>query len=220
MANSVHDVSELKDEPMPTGSLDDLPEYGGFTEPPQPGPYRFRLPDLARCWEPYDTNDGQRVRVIFDRDNPLTIITAKDPKVVGDGFHTRLSNQERTRGGVPVSDLAYLLKAFGAKAKPASNKLWVEALVALSGKEFGADITYSWNCSVDRDIYVDDGKGGTQKVDGRKGCGWKYYQGDKQADAAKKVGYIGKANGEYPYEIQCQCGAVIRAFANLDQIRP
>lgn len=221
---SVHDVSELKDEALPTALLDDIPEFGGFTEPPQPGPYRFRLPaDMKGLWEPIDTPKGQRVKFTFDRDAPLTITqSAKDAGLVGTTFQTRLSNTERNRGGSEVSDLDYLLKALSPKGtkRPPSNKAYVEAVIALGSKEFGADISYNWSCNPTRNIRVADADGAVKEVEGTPGCGWRYYQGDKAPDQAKKLGYIGRTNGEYPLEITCTCGAIVRAFANLDNLRP
>jgi hypothetical protein len=49
-----------------------------------------------------------------------------------------------------------------------------------------------------------------QVVEGKKGCGEAYYQEDVPKNA----------DGQVPYEIQCgQCGALLRAFANLDNLR-
>ena len=77
------------------------------------------------------------------------------------------------------------------------------------GKQFGADIRYSWRCSKDREIRVRDGAGAIQPIDGKNGCGAVYYQED-----------VVKVNGEVPYEVTCeQCGALLRAFPNLDNIR-
>ena len=44
MGKSLQDLG-LKDEVLPTAgqALADLPEFGSFREPPQPGAYRFQL---------------------------------------------------------------------------------------------------------------------------------------------------------------------------------
>lgn len=209
---------ELKDEKLPEQSLDDLPQFGSFREPPQPGPYRFRLPAvLTKIWEVFDiTINGkteQRVRAQFDGDAPLTIIQAKDQKYLNESFETRVSNAERPRGkdkSVVASDMDYLLRALGEKARPRTNKAYIETFNKYGGKEFGADISFSWVCSDSREIYVKDAEGHSVKdPEGRKGCGKKYYQRDVPK----------QDNGEYPVELQCDCGAVVRAFANLDSIR-
>lgn len=214
---------DLKEEVLPAQGFDDLPDFGAFAPPPQPGAYRFQLPqDLSHVWEPYDSAKGQRVRMIFDRDNALLITRSPGGKMNNETFQTRLSNQERRRGQVEASDLDYLLRALGEKVRPTSNKQMIETVQQYGGREFGADITYSWQCSTTREIYVADPADAskTVKAEGVMGCGWKYYTGDKPADATKKVGYIGKeADGTFPVEISCQCGAVVRAFANIDNIR-
>ena len=220
MAKSLDQLG-LKDEALPTAGADlaDLPEFGTFTPPPPPGAYRLKLPaDLSTVYDVFDVDGkGQRIRVIFDRDHPLVI--TQSPKGTSNGlpFETRLSNNERPRGkkgsGVLASDLDYLLRALGDKTKPGSNRGYIDALKKHQGQEFGADITYSWVCSESRDIRVAPSGGGTpQVVEGHKGCGTKYYEGD--VPAAMK-----NADGSLPYELTCQCGARLRAFANLDNFR-
>jgi hypothetical protein len=201
---------ELKEETLPAQAFDDLPDFGAFTPPPQPGPYRFTLPaDLSKTWDVYETAKGQRVRLVLDRDAPLTIVASPGNKANGDSFQTRLSNQERKRGNVEASDLDYLLRAFGVKTRPAGNKATVEVVSGFAGKTFGADITYSFGCNDTKNIRVVGADGKLEEVQGRLGCGKKYYQKDLSKDA----------QGNYPDQVQCACGAVLRVFANLDNIR-
>lgn len=219
----------LRDEELPTAGqlLDELPEFGARTPLPQPGSFRLRLPkDLSQCWAVIDvTKNGkeeQRVKLLFDKDNPLLIVQSVGNRYDGQPLETNLTNNERARGnsGVVASDLHYLVKAMGEKTVPKTNAAWVRLINGFGGREFGADWQYSWQCSENRDIYVPDGQGGTQKVEGRKGCGWRYYMGDSQPNPTKKVGYIQRpAGGDVPTDIQCQCGAQVRAFGNLDNIR-
>lgn len=203
----------LKDEVLPAQSFDDLPEFGGFTPPPQPGPYRFQLPgNLSRVWEAYDYGDkGQRLRMLLDKDAPLLIVQSPGGKANGDTFQTRISNQERKRGkdGPEASDMDYLLKAFGEKQRPQTNKAYHAAVLKYQGKEFGADLTYSFVCSDSRDIRVYDASGKLQPVEGQKGCGKRYYQKDIQR----------QEDGSYPHEIQCSCGGILRVFAGLENFR-
>ncbi len=211
----------LKDEPLPTGggSLADLPEFGTFTPPPPPGAYRFDLPkDLAAIYDVFDVEKNgatvQRVKAQFDRDHPLVITQSKGGLKNGEPYETRLTNNERIRGkkdsGVLASDWDYLLRALGEKDKPANNRGYIAALQKHAGKNFGADITYSWVCGIERNIRVPNPQGGAPtEVEGQKGCGTKYYE----KDAPKN------ADGSVPYEITCQCGALLRAFANLDNFR-
>jgi hypothetical protein len=215
MASKTLEDLGLKEEALPTAGQDlgGLPEFGSFTPPPQPGPFRFKLPmDLSAIYDVFDTDKGQRVKVIFDRDHPLLIMQSLGGAYNGQPFETRLTNNERARGrdkSIVASDFDYLLRALGEKDKPQSNRGYIETLKRHGGKEFGADLRYSWRCSTDRDIRARDQNGAVQPVEGQKGCGNAFYQEDvpKQAD------------GTTPYEITCQCGALLRAFANMDNLR-
>lgn len=212
MGKSLQELG-LKDEKLPEQDLADLPEFGRFTPPPQPGSYRFKTPsDFSQLFDLVDSQKGQRIKIVFDQEHPLLIVQATNTQYLNEPFQTRLSNVERQRGkdGPEVSDLDYLLRAFGETSRPKSNKEYAQKLVGHAGKEFSADITYSWGCSDEREIYVKDAMGANQKVEGQMGCGRKYYQGKNVAKLA---------DGTFPYEITCECGASIRAFANLDRIR-
>jgi hypothetical protein len=156
----------------------------------------------------------QRVRAVFDRDHPLLIIQSLNKRYDGEPFETRLSNQERARGkdkSIIASDMDYLLRALGVLKKPASNQEYIRTLQQQSGKEFSADLRYSWVCSPDRNKRIKRADGTIEEVQ-EKGCGDKYYQED-----VPKL-----PSGEVPYEITCghpNCGASLRAFGNLDNIR-
>lgn len=218
MGKSLQDLG-LKDEKLPTAGqdLEGLPEFGRFSPPPQPGPFRFKLPmDLSAIWDVFDTpqlTPTQRIRAVFDRDHPLLIVQSLGNRYNGEPFEARLSNQERARGkakDVIASDMDYLLRALGVKEKPANNAGYVQLMKQQAGKEFGADLRYSWKCSTERNIRVRDAAGNAVEVENRKGCGESYYQEDVPHR---------EANGDVPSEITCQCGNVIRAFANLDNMR-
>lgn len=213
----------LTEEALPAQSFDDLPDFGGFAPPPQPGPYRFTLPgDLSAVWDLIDTVKGQRIRMVLDRDAPLLIAQSPGGKVNNETFQTRLSNVERKRGkdGPEASDLDYLLRALGVKTRPTTNKAYILAVSALAGKTFGADITYSFQCREDKPIYVYDTDGTLKPVEGSEGCGKRYYQKDLTRDE----------KGEFPIQLQCtgrvirdgvetECGAILRGFANLENLR-
>jgi len=217
MGKTLQDLG-LQAENLPTAGqeLDSLPEFGRFTPPPQPGAFRFKLPgDLSTIWEVFDTPDKkppQRVRAVFDRDHPLLIVQSPQHKYNGEPFETRISNSERARGkdkSIVASDMDYLLRALKVTTKPASNPDYVRTMQLQGGKEFSADLRYSWKCSPDRNIRVKDAAGAIQEVENQKGCGTAYYQEDVPK----------AADGTTPYEITCQCGAVLKAFANMDNIR-
>ena len=212
-------AGSLKDEQLPTAGeeLDDLPTFGGFTPPPPPGAYRFKLPsDLSAVWDLFDVPDKQppqRVRLTFDRDHPLLITQSPGGKANGEPYETKLTNNERKRGkdgSVVASDLDYLLRALGDKAKPTSNRGYMQAVMKHAGKEFGGDIRYNWSCSDQRDIRVKTPDGKYEVIEGKKGCGARIYQDD-----APKL-----PDGSVPYEVTCAgCGATLRAFGNLDNMR-
>lgn len=211
----------LKEEALPTAgqALADLPDFGTFREPPQPGSYRFKLPgDLSAIWDVYDTpgkTPPQRIRAVFDKDHPLTIVQSPGGRANNDPFETRMSNEERNRGknkDIVASDMDYLLRALKVTAKPASNRAYIDVMKQQANKEFGADIRYSWKCSEARNIRVKDAAGAVQEVEGRKGCGASYYLEDLPNGGKDAAGNV-------PTQIQCSCGAFLRAFANLDNIR-
>jgi hypothetical protein len=221
MSKSIQELAgQLKDEKLPTAGqeLDDLPTFGGFTPPPPPGAYRFELPkDLNAVWDLFDVPDKkppQRVRLTFDRDHPLLIIQSPKNASNGEPFETRLTNNERGRGkdkAVTASDLDYLLRALKETAKPETNREYMTTVQKHAGQQFSADLRYSWRCGKDRDIRARDAQGQVQVVEGKKGCGESYYQEDVPKGP----------DGQVPYEITCgQCGALLRAFANLDNLRP
>lgn len=214
----------LGKEQLEGAEFADIPENLGqsFPDPPQPGVYRFRLPtagQMKAIWATVDsTNYGQRLNAIFEDDAELIIVQSPNHEHDGEGFRWRLSNVPRERGKekVLVSDMDLLLRAKGITTRPKTNKAYAEAMLKLAGQEFTATEEFSYRCADNREIYVDDGAGGQQKVEGKMGCGSRYYQrdvprvpSDPNDPASPKV---------YPLRITCSnpdCGASIRAFPNL-----
>src|SRR5258706_4788974 len=166
MAKGLKDLG-LKDEPLPTAgqALDDLPQFGQFTPPPQPGPMRFQLPkDLTNIWDTFENKDKQtRITAIFDASAPLLIVQSAQGRYNGEPFQTRLNNNERARGKDKklASDLDYLIAAIEGPAalRPTTNKEYITRVRAFNGKEFGGDMRYSWKCSKDRNIRVKNDNG-------------------------------------------------------------
>lgn len=218
MGKSLNDLG-LKEEALPEGDLTDLPEFGSFTPPPQPGSYRFQLPkDLSQIWDLVEAKVGQRVNAIFDKDHPLMIVSSVDGSYNGQPFETRLSNVERKRGkkdgdGPEVSDLDYLLAALGEKDRPKTNKAYAQKLQTYGGQQFSGNIEYAWTCNDKKNIRMkrdpNDPNSPTEEVEGKLGCGLKYYAKDVPKNA----------DGTTPLTIQCSCGNVVRAYANLQSIR-
>lgn len=219
MGKSLNDLA-LKDEPLPHGGemLDNLPIFGQFNPPPQPGAMQFKLPpDLTQIWDTFEVekNGKKDTRVVadFDANAPLIITLSPGNKYTGEPFQTRLNNNERARGKdrVLLSDLDYLIFAIeGPQPRPKSNPAYIQKIRTFGGREFAGDMRWSWRCSEGRVRRVKDDAGNTvEDPNGTKGCGEAFYQED-----------ITKLpDGTYPLEAQCTCGAILRAFGNIDNIR-
>lgn len=241
MANKTYAevMAALKKEELPQELPEEIPEERGeFREPPQPGSYRFRCPSaLENCFDIIDVAqkdaegkpvlgaDGkpatyQRVNLIFDGPNALTIVQSPGGKTDGEPFSTRISNIERPRFvaknvSVKVSDLTYLLRAVAPEARPRLNSEFIEiALKVLPNVEFGADVEWNSFCNDKKDAYFEfpDEKGGTKletykdegAAEARKGCG-KHVYASKWPRGPE--GYEARA--------KCECGASLRPFAQL-----
>lgn len=206
-------------------------QMGGFQEPPQPGTYRFKLPTkLDDIWESFDHDKGnppgKRLRARFDDSHPLTIIQSPGGEKNGEPFMTSFTNAERRRGkkddtAAPyISDLDYFNRdVFDVAQKPKTNAAYAQEFMKHGGQEFTADVEWSWRCNKDRNIYVDNGQGGQQEVQ-QLGCGAAYYQ----KDIEKQPSDPNDPNSPkvYPLRITCggeNCGASLRAFANLTRFR-
>ena len=210
---SINDLG-LGNESLEGADFDSIPENIGqsYPDPPQPGKYRFKAPlSIAGQFAVVETEKhGTRINLLFDQDAPLVIVQSPAKAYDGEEFQYRLSNvpRERTKEKILVSDMDLLLRALGVSKRPANNKAYAAACVtALAGKEFGATVEFSYRCSDQREAYFDDGQGGQQKVEGRMGCGVRYYQRD-----------VAKVDGVQPVRITCpnpECGASVRAFPNL-----
>jgi len=220
-------TNERVGEPIDYNTIPD--QMGSFPDPPQPGSFRFELPkDLSSIWEvfQYDTckNPGKRLRAKFDDSFPLTIVQSPLKRYDGLPFTTGISNAERKRGkkdatdAPEVSDMDYILRdAFGLETKPITNVAYAQELQKHAGAQFGADLELSWKCNENRNIRVDNGAGATTEVPNQKGCNTAYYQKDvpkvlsnPEDPASEQI---------FPIRITCQCGAQLRAFANLTRYR-
>jgi hypothetical protein len=94
-----------------------------------------------------------------------------------------------------------------------SNMDYAKALLQYAGKEFSATVEFQWSCNPKKEKYVEDAEGNTQKLEGTTGCGARYYQNTIEKNE----------DGTYPERITCgglegQCGASLRAFAQLGSI--
>lgn len=206
-------------------------QFGSYPDPPQPGSYRFRLPaNLSRIWEIFDhvkgKPPGKRIRAKFDESFPLTIVQSPGGTLDGEPFQTSITNAERPRGKADnpnlqfISDMDYMNRdVWGLQSKPpGGNKGYADEFQKHAGTDFGADVEWNWYCNEKKDIYVPNGSGGYQVVEGQKGCGTNYYQ--KDVDKIPSNPEDPNSPKVYPMRVQCQCGAHVRAFANLVRFRP
>lgn len=194
-----------------------------------PGTYEFQLPVnlSAKHWEETEQKqDGKVVakwhRVKWSADLPLVVVrdTTAEQSYNGQLFEGGCSTQPRPRyvgkkGDPPkhVSDAAYLykdgLKGNDRTFKPTESEKLVAAICkiaqerAQAGKPatFLANVTWPGNCSKKKVRYVLDSNG--QSIE----------------DPEKKMG-CGKFHRVAPAErFQCECGAAIRVFPELENYR-
>ena len=204
-------------------------QLGGFSEPPQPGTYRFKFPPrMDDLWETFDHVNGQppgkRIRARFDETHPMTIIQSPGGQLNGEPFQTSITNAERRRGkrddptAPYISDMDYINRdVFGLQTKPTGGNVgYAQEFMKHAGTELTATITWNWFCNPKKNIYADNGQGGVQEIQ-QAGCGASFYQKDIEKIPSNPA----DANSPkvYPYRLTCTCGASIRAFANLEQFK-
>src|SRR6266568_9354828 len=219
----------------------ELPEQmGGAGLPPlMPGTHIFRIPQsAAQLVETYDeiVKDAQgnavadpnaprkallvqRLRIRFDRDDPLLVVgSPEDNHPVG----TSISNQPRNRSrkGEPrvlVSDMAYLLRESLKYTGPLTkNSEWVTAIQWAAGRVFRAEHGLSAFCNTEKVRYVHDPsdptmRGSMQDPTGQKGCGTRLY-----TSAFKLAAQNGQPGG-YSDIAYCKCQAKLRGFFQIER---
>lgn len=189
---------------------------GGFTPPPPPGTYGFKLPgDLSSIWEAFEVEVNgtktKRLRAIFEGSTSLTITQSKTGDQNEESFRSRISNAERKRNkeGLMASDMLYLLRALGDDGQYKTNIEYAEALQKHPGAEFIADVEWSAWCADNKPIRALETDGSVSIVESQNGCGERVYQRD-----------IPKEEGLYAEQFSCSsCGALLRAFPNLQRFR-
>lgn len=220
-------TNEQVGQPIDYAEIPD--QFGGFSEPPQPGEYRVKLPqDLSAIWEVFDHTNGnppgKRLRAKFDDAHPLVIIQSPDGRLNGEPFQTSISNAERRRGKKDdptapfVSDMDYILRdVWQITQKPKTNAAYAQEFQKHGGSEMGLRITWNWFCNPKKNIFTDNGQGGFTEVQ-QAGCGTSYYMKDIEKVPVDPNNPLGEK--VYPLRITCQCGANVRAFANVEGFKP
>ena len=221
---TLDEIAGLGDDPGFVVDHENIPdEPGGYTPTPPPGTYRFRLPaDLRDVWEGFEATIKEqkvpRIRALLEGVNSLTITHSKTGAQTGDSFRTRISNAERLRNKAQdlyASDMLYLLRALGEEGPWPNNKAYAESLIKHASAEFEANIEWSAWCNKNKGVRVQqtDEEGNTTLVvnEEQMGCGARVYQRDIPQDE----------NNNFVEQFGCpDCGAVLRAFANLGQFKP
>lgn len=218
----------FRDEPTESLPADmELPAQMGSFTTLMPGVDTFQLPpNLAQAYELYDEKerdkDGkeiengkiiQRIRFIFDNDAPLTVVGGPNN---GETMRARITSSPRKRGkkgsdAPSVADLAYLLRiSLNDKTVVFTTRDWHAAVSKHAGEHIRLKHGLRGSCNPKGVRYIDNGEGGSKEdPSGTMGCG-KYYRSKdfKQED------------GTYSTELDCDCGAVIRAFEDIEQYLP
>ena len=232
-------TADVNTAPVRNDTMDwpegELPEQGGgFRETLLPGVNTFRLPNpLAPLWDmaaeatdnrPGSPTNGQKiVRPVLkcDKNNPLIIVGGKQD---GEPFTASFSTNARARGkkdapGTPyISDAAYLLDVgLQDKSRPKTVQELVNAINQYAGREVRLEHGLSAQCRPDRTRYisVNVSEGGVthtvsqEDPSGQQGCGKRYYT------KAFKL-----EDGTYSDQIECECGALLRGFPQVEKILP
>lgn len=211
----------LNDEGISSTDFDKMPNTvgGGSRLPPQPGIYRFKLPNkqaLFKCFEVLVTSDqGQKLSAVFSDESALRNAT------LNDWYSGRVNNRTRTvklKGEeVVVSDFGMLLKAVDSKPTPnaqgiITNAAYGHALIEAAEREFVAEHTLTAHCNPSRDIYK-DGK----QQSGVKGCNQRWaVDGYAGKNGKPDVLSIPKnADNSVAVRFLCKCGAELRCFGEL-----
>lgn len=210
----------FSDETIDTPVVQEAEPQEWSREALQPGGYAFVIPEDLSSLKIEPIENGTRLQVTFIGRSSLRL---KDD--ASKSMLVRLTNKERTiyvkddngnRVPMNVSDLAQLLgNAFGER--PTKNMEFITAIQKHAGKSFKARVTWSTNCSENRDIYGQDAK----PVTGKRGCGRKYRENSFTTKTG--VAYLAipkKSDGKFAEKFACPCGAVLRVFPNLGNFAP
>lgn len=215
----------------------DLPEQmGGARSTLLPGISTFRIPEnIAQLWHDVDIEDKrqtlangtpnptvtQKVRrkqLKFDRANPLVVVGGPHD---GEPMTATFTNHPRPRGKKDnpqtpwISDLAYLLEiALNDKSRPKTVDALVAQITKYRGKTMRLEHGLTAQCRGDKVRYIlvqtAEGESTIQDPTGAKGCGARYYTKD----------FKNPENNTFDTEIQCDCGAVLRGFEQVERFLP
>lgn len=214
----------------------ELPEQGGGSrETLLPGTHTFRLPDnLEGLWHdgngivdnrPGSPTHGQKVirpSLKFDKNNPLIVVGGPDdgaPMLATIGTNPRPRGKKDDPKTPYISDAAFFLEiGLQDKSRPKTLPELKATINRYGGKTVRIEHGLSAQCNPEKVRYIAveaaDEAGNVhvtsmQDPDGTKGCGRRYYTKDFKLPA-----------GGYSDQLQCQCGAYLRGFEQIERFLP
>ncbi|MCP4900189.1 MAG: hypothetical protein GY906_24725 [bacterium] len=210
----------LSDEPLPL-NIQAMPSgLGSRPQTPQPGIYRFRLPEAPAIENVFDTqeaDDTQILLAVFNNDGMLYNISLKQ------NYTARISNRFReikvtnpeTKEKEPllISDFGMLLKALNAVPDRVSNRALATALVQAAGTEFIAEHTLTATCNKKNPIWK-QGK----TVAGKFGCGRQYAVEGWKSEKSERL-QLPVVEGRVALRFTCPCDAELRSWGQLQGFR-
>lgn len=214
-ANVAVDTTEVPTE---------VPAQGGGFIPNLPfGKYVLRLPtNLAELSEVFmhqpegAPSPTPRVKYRFDRDNPLTVVSANQ-EFHDQPFTETMTNIPRVlRSGDMRPGALYFLLQVGLGDRRQVTKLsdWWEYVNSHAGNVFGAEIGGRASCDEERVRYITVGIAGSDQTEtkedpmGTPGCGARYYTREIPRDPK---------TGQAVERFQCACGASLRVFNQIER---
>ncbi len=229
----------------------DLPAQAGGLGMPVllPGTHIFRIPStVAQLIESYDevVKDAngnavadpanpqqallvQRLRVRFDKDDPLLVVGTPED---GHPVATTISNQPRNRARrgearILVSDMAYLLRESLKYTGPLTkNSEWAAALQWAAGRVFRCEHGLSGYCNPEKVRYIHDAtdptmRGSIQDPTGQKGCGGGPDKKRLYTSNFKLPAQNGQPGGFSDISYCPYCQAKLRGFFQIERyLRP
>lgn len=211
---SLQDLNLVEEENVPDVDPNELAgQIGSFIPVPQPGTYKFKLPNDFD-FETVDTAKGQRLKVVFKEDKALFVESLNQPFP-----WTSLSTEEREIGKSKKlgAELAYLLSEGLGEAKLpgfSNSRGYAQALQKHAGESFLATVDWNVACSTKKDIWVfDEESKRSVKQEGTKGCGRVYATREydsKNATGGKSILIPKFEDGSWADRFPCECGAQLK----------
>jgi hypothetical protein len=211
----------LSDEELPL-DLKTMPAgLGTRPRTPQPGIYRFRLPEapaINNAFDVMDSEDSQILVAVFNAEAMLFNVTLNQYYVarINNRFREiKVMNKETgEREPVLISDYGLLLNALKAEPERISNRHLAAALVQCAGTEFIAEHTLTARCNPKQPIYK-DGK----PVQGKFGCDKNYAVEAWKGQKSERHAIPMDGENKIALRFTCTCGNELRSWGQLQGFR-